>query len=84
MNQTRIESLVEAFVNTLVGFCITIFFLPIVNKLCGIEMSPSQMGISTFLFTIISVLRGFVIRRFFNNLYWIKNKLKQIILKRWN
>lgn len=38
------------------------------------------MGLSTLLFTIISVVRGFVIRRFFNNLFWIKNKLKKLLI----
>lgn len=80
MNQTKIESLIEAIVNTFVGFLITISFLPIVNKICHIEMTNSQMGLSTFLFTIISVIRGFVIRRFFNNLYWLKNKLKRLFI----
>lgn len=80
-SQTRLESLVEAAVNTAVGFLITIFFLPIVNWICGIEMSGGQMTISTALFTVISVARGYVIRRFFDNLSWIKNKTKQIVLK---
>jgi hypothetical protein len=81
MNQSKIESLIEAVVNTCIGFVITITFLPIVNKICGIQMSGSQMGISTLLFTIISVLRGFVIRRFFNNLHWLKTKLKSWFIK---
>jgi predicted Na+-dependent transporter len=80
MNQTRIESLIEAFVNTTVGFIITIAILPVVNWICGIEMSGGQMTLSTALFTIVSVCRGYVIRRFFNNLYWIKHKLKRIFL----
>lgn len=80
MNQTKIESLIEAIVNTFIGFLITITFLPIVNRICGIHMTGGQMGLSTLLFTIISVVRGFVIRRFFNNLFWIKNKLKKLLI----
>lgn len=76
MNQTRLTSLVEAIVNTAIGFTITIVMLPIVNYICGIEMSGGQMTLSTTLFTIISVVRGYVIRRFFNNLVGIKNLLK--------
>jgi len=79
MNQSKIESLIEACVNTIVGFLITISFLPIVNYICGIEMTAKQMSLSTFLFTIISVARGYFIRRFFNNLEWLKTKAKNIV-----
>jgi len=82
MTQSRIESLIEAVVNTIIGLAITMFFLPIVNRICGIQMSVGQMTLSTFIFTIISVARGFVVRRFFNNFYWIKTKLKQLIIKK--
>lgn len=67
MNQSKVESLIEAVVNTCVGLCITLFFLPIVNRICGIEMTGGQMTVSTILFTLISVGRGYIIRRFFEN-----------------
>ena len=80
MNQSRLESLVEALVNTVVGFCITMVVLPVVNIICGIEMSIGQASLSTLLFTIVSIVRGYVIRRVFNNLYtikhWIIDRLK--------
>ena len=80
MNQSRLESLVEALVNTVVGFCITMVVLPVVNYVCGIEMSIGQASLSTLLFTIVSIVRGYVIRRVFNNLYtikhWIIDRLK--------
>jgi predicted Na+-dependent transporter len=81
MDQTRIDSLIEAIVNTFIGFLVTIVALPFVNKIIGVEMSGGQMSLSTTLFTIISILRGYIIRRFFNNMYWIKNLLKQLISK---
>ena len=64
--QSRWMSFLEACINTLVGFLITIFFLPWVNKICGIQMTAGQAGLSTLLFTLISVARGFLIRRWFN------------------
>ncbi len=66
MNQTRLESFIEACVNTAIGFMITITILPFINWVCGIEMSLGQASLSTFLFTIISVIRSYLIRRFFN------------------
>lgn len=72
MKQSKLESLVESVVNTCVGLVITIMVYPIINYGLDIKMSAAQVSLSTLLFTIVSVIRGFVIRRFFNNLYVIK------------
>lgn len=72
MKQSKLESLVESVVNTCVGLVITIMVYPIINYSLDIKMSAAQVSLSTLLFTIVSVIRGFVIRRFFNNLYVIK------------
>lgn len=66
MNQTKLGSLIEAITNTFIGFLITITLLPLVNWICDIEMTVGQASLSTLLFTIISVIRGYLIRRFFN------------------
>lgn len=79
--QSRLESLIEAIVNTSVGFTITLVMLPIVNYICGIQMSGGQMTASTALFTVISVARGYAIRRWFNNLRAFKQFIKKQILK---
>lgn len=78
MKQSKIESLVEAAVNTAIGLLITLMVYPVINYICGIHMSGSQIGLSTLLFTVISVIRGFVIRRFFNNLYVIKHWISDL------
>ena len=83
MKQTKIESLIEATINTLIGFVVTFTFLPLVNFVCGIEMSGGQMTASTVLFTILSVARSYVVRRFFNNhLQLLKKRIKNIIEKK--
>lgn len=80
MRQTKLESLIEAFTNTVIGFFITMTIYPVVNWVCGIEMSMAQASLSTAIFTLVSILRGYIIRRFFNNLYtlkhWILRQLK--------
>ncbi len=79
MKQSKLESFIEALVNTCIGFAITMCVYPFVNWICGIEMTFGQAGLSTLFFTIISIIRGYVIRRFFNNLHFIKDWiLKQI------
>ncbi len=72
MKQTKLESLIEAVVNTCIGFFITMSVYPFINWICGIEMTLTQASLSTLLFTIISIIRGYVIRRFFNNLQSVK------------
>ena len=79
MKQSKLESLVESVVNTCVGLVITIIVYPIINYSLDIKMSAAQVSLSTLLFTIVSVIRGFVIRRFFNNLYVIKHWISDFI-----
>lgn len=64
--QTKKGSLIEAVVNTLIGFTITLLFSPLIYWICGVNMKASQMGLVTALFTLLSILRGYVVRRFFN------------------
>lgn len=66
--QTKKSSFREACINTLVGFLITLACSPLIYKMCGIKTSPSQLGLATFYFTVISVARSYIIRRFFNGL----------------
>lgn len=81
MAQSKAESFVEAIVNTTVGLTVTMIALPLVNGLLGISMSVGQMSLSTVIFTGISIARGYIIRRFFNDLHFIKSKLKGWILQ---
>lgn len=66
MNQTKLGSLIEAVINTAIGFLITLGLTPIVYPLFGHSFTLAQnMGI-TAIFTVASVLRGYAIRRWFN------------------
>jgi len=64
--QSKRNSLIESVVNTFVGFVVTLVFSPIFYWICGVDISVPQMGILTLLFTILSILRNYIIRRFFN------------------
>ncbi len=79
MKQSKLESWVEAVVNTTIGFGITLALLPFVNWVCDIHMSVGQASLSTLLFTIISVLRGYCVRRVFNNFATLKLKILTLI-----
>ena len=66
MKQSKVESLVEAIINTFIGFIITIIFSPLIYHITNVPISHSQMGYTTLLFTVLSVIRSYVIRRYFN------------------
>lgn len=66
MNQTRLGSLIEVTFNIAIGFAINwvanIYILP----LYGFQITGGQAFSMGLLFTIISVVRSYVIRRWFN------------------
>lgn len=66
MNQTRLESLLEAWVNVAIGFGINFTANMIVLPWFGFPVSSHQaLGIG-FAYTVISVARSYVVRRWFN------------------
>lgn len=66
MSQTKRSSFYEACINTTIGFIITLCVSPLINWHCNIHITYAQMGWSTIDFTIVSVIRSYVIRRWFN------------------
>lgn len=66
MHQTRLVSLVEAAINTVIGFAVSFAVWPFAAWITGIEYSRAQHWAVIAIFTIASVARGYVIRRFFN------------------
>lgn len=67
MIQTKKNSLIEAFVNTFIGLVTTLMVSPLIYWICDVEISYPKMTGVTVLFTIVSVLRNYIIRRWFNN-----------------
>ena len=68
MTQSKKKSLLEAIVSTFVGFLVTLAASPFIYNLCDVKMNYSKMTTVTLLFTIVSILKGYVIRRWFNKL----------------
>jgi len=67
VEQTRLVSLVEALFNTFIGFLVSFLSWPIAASLTGVVYTTDQHFWLVSFFTVISVLRGYVIRRWFNN-----------------
>ena len=66
MNQTRICSLIEACINVLIGFGINFCANMLILPLIGFHITAGQNLFIGVLYTIISVARSYVIRRWFN------------------
>lgn len=63
--QTRLESLIETVFNVSIGFVVSACAWPIVAHLFGYPYSLSHnLGITT-IFTVLSITRGFIVRRCF-------------------
>lgn len=75
--QTRKGSLFESLTNTAVGFVISVLTWEfIIKPVWDIHTSFAENLTITMLFTVISIARGYVLRRLFNQLH-NKNKRKQ-------
>lgn len=66
--QTKKMSIIESILNVSTGFIIsTITWLYIIGPMFNINSDLKQSLSITFLFTIISIIRGYVWRRLFNS-----------------
>ena len=66
MTQTRLGSFIEACINVLIGFAINFVANLVILPLIGFHISVSQNLFIGVLYTIVSVARSYVIRRWFN------------------
>lgn len=66
MSQTRLESFIEGVLNTVVGYCIAIISQIIIFPWFDINVPLSTNLWMGAWFTAISLVRSYVIRRWFN------------------
>ena len=66
MDQTKIGSLIEASINTAIGFVVALASQIVVFPMVGIHVPISTNIEVGAWFTVISVARSYVIRRWFN------------------
>ena len=64
--QPRKTSLFEAITNTIVGFIVSFLIQIVIYPIMDIPVRFSQNIIITCVFTLASILRGYIIRRIFN------------------
>ena len=64
--QTKIQSLVEAVANTLSGLVLAFIVNMLLMGAAGVTATPRQNLLIVGGHTIVSVIRSYVVRRFFN------------------
>jgi len=66
VNQTRLGSLIETMTNIIIGFSINWVMNLIVLPLYGFHVTGGQAFTMGLIYTVVSVARGYAIRRWFN------------------
>lgn len=64
--QTKKQSLVESLTNTAIGFGVSYVSTFLIFPMVGLNTSAKTNLVITCYFTVISIVRGYVIRRWFN------------------
>lgn len=67
--QTRLQSIIEAVTNTIISFIIGMATNYIALPMFGFAVSVGQAGWLTLIFTVVSFIRQYILRRVFNNLH---------------
>ena len=66
--QSKKHSLIESITNILIGYCVAVVSQIVVFPLVGVAASLSQNIEIGLYFTVISLVRSYVIRRCFNRI----------------
>lgn len=66
MTQTRLGSLYEALINIVIGFTINFAANMLIFPLFGFHISAGSNFVLGCIYTVISLVRSYVIRRWFN------------------
>lgn len=65
--QTKLESLIEVLANILIGMVVTVAASPVIYSWFNATFTFAQNIGLTLVFTVLSVARGYIVRRWFNN-----------------
>jgi len=68
MKQTKRKSLIESVIQTVIGLGTSILIQIILYPMMGIPVTFTQNLIITLVFFLVSILRGYFVRRIFEKL----------------
>lgn len=71
--QTKVKSFIEANVNSFIGYWVSVLMGHWLYPMMGVELSLQTNMILTAAFVVVSTLRSYLVRRFFN---WDERELK--------
>ena len=71
MGQSKKMSLVETILNTVIGYIIALGTQMLVFPMFGIHVSHSDNILMSIIFTVVSIVRSYSLRRIFN---WVHRK----------
>lgn len=64
--QSRLSSLIEQVLNVASGFIVSLLLWQAVGPLLGYEVNLADNLTITTIFTVVSIIRGYLWRRYFN------------------
>jgi hypothetical protein len=67
MSQSKKQSFIEANINTLSGFIVSYIILITLNHFYEMNLSMFESLEITMIFTVSSILRNYLVRRWFNS-----------------
>ena len=70
--QSKKHSTLESLTNTIVGLLTSFAIQLVIYPLLNIPVTLNQNIIITVVFFVVSFLRGYIIRRVFNKINWLK------------
>jgi hypothetical protein len=77
MAQTKLGSFIEAWANIFVGFAINFFANMVILPLFGLHVTAGSAFKIGLIFTAISLVRSYVLRRWFNSLKFGNAEVKK-------
>ncbi len=64
--QNKKTSLIESITNTVTGFLLSLLLAPVIFQICNVSTTFLQNIQTTLLFAFVSIIRGYIVRRYFN------------------
>jgi hypothetical protein len=74
IRQSKLGSFIEACANTAVGYCIAVVCMRIIMWAYDFPMGTRETSIVVGWMTVVSVLRGYAIRRMWNSQFWKRKR----------
>ncbi len=67
--QTKTQSMIESLINVAIGYFVALASQIMIFPLFGIAVSLSDNLLIGAFFTVISIIRGYAVRRLFNRIH---------------